>query len=484
MAENKKIQNALMMNRLVHREYLAHTLAYTDQDLIGNSLSDDTTIRIPCFSSISGKQIDATVHKIETGHNSLVGYILEIDDGEHTPRVEIVWRGTHNLASAHMDLEKDGAGASSYEEARKRIIPQINAVVEHLSHKTGGRVIIGVSGHSLGGALSQRCLTDLACAMVQNDADTRVAKKSAISSKFNEKSVNHTINLANDNGFAAEDREHINIHNVLKLELGAFNSTGVDDTTYNKAHYFSEYLQNPFYGHKQGKSFSITTDYCLNSRDGVQQTGKKNILANCPFANVNLFKFNPPRNIYKQLAAGAVASAIATPLGPFGMLLAGLSIYKGVGTMDAHTTKHSSFEDYNMVLNNKNFEIYSNKKPNRGGRDTLGESKISQQLLGQKSYIANNLVSNTLSSGLHFATTPFLGDQIMEVVAADKLAKAKIEKIRARTELLKKVKEEIQEMQLQADQLQNLIEKDSTQLEEKSTSLKVMDMHPHMAVGG
>ena len=64
MAENKKIQNALMMNRLVHREYLAHTLAYTNQDLIGNSLSDDTTIRIPCFSSISGKQIDATVHKI------------------------------------------------------------------------------------------------------------------------------------------------------------------------------------------------------------------------------------------------------------------------------------------------------------------------------------------------------------------------------------------------------------------------------------
>lgn len=437
MPETKNIQNALTMNRLLHREYLAHTLAYVDKDIEGNTLADDTTIRIPSFSSIDGKLVDATVHRIETGHDSLVGYILEIDDHEHPPRVEIVFRGTHNIASGHMDLESGGAGAQSYDEANERIISQINAVVEHLAVKTGGRVIIGSSGHSLGGALAQRCITDIACAMVQNDADTRISNKSSTTSKINQACTNRIITLANKSGFAAKNRNHLNINNILKLELGAFNSTGVDDETYHQAHYFSEYLQNSFYGYKQGKSFSITADYCLNSRDGVQQTGKKNIFANCPFANVNLFKFNPPRNIYKQLASGIVAGVAATPLGPFGMLLAGLSVYKGVGTYTAHTSKHASFKDYNLVLNNKDFEIYSNKKPNNGGRDTLGEAKISQQLLDKKSFIATNTASEMFTAGLHFITKPILGDRIKK--DADKLSAAKIARVNEKTQHLRRM---------------------------------------------
>lgn len=428
----KNIQNALMMNRLIHREYLAHTLAYVDKDIEGNPLADDAIISIPSFSSVNGKMVNATVHKIETGHDSLIGYILEIDDHEHTPRVEIVFRGTHNLASAHMDLESGGAGAKSYDEANERIISQINAVVEHVAVKSGGRVIVGVSGHSLGGALAQRCIADIACAMVQNDADTRISNKPTNASKINEESANHIITLANNSGFASKSRNHLNIHNILKLELGAFNSTGIDDKTYNQAHYFSEYLQNSFYGYKQGKSFSITADYCLNSRDGVQQTGRKNVFANCPFANLNLFKFNPPRNKYKQLAAGAAAAGLAgATFGPIGMLLAGLGVYKGVGTCDSHTAKHASFENYNLVLNNKDFEIYSNKKPNNGGRDTLGEAKITQQLLGRKSFIANNIASNMLTSFVYFTARPLIGDVV--ITNGNDLAKAKVDRIRQKT---------------------------------------------------
>jgi hypothetical protein len=435
MAVTKSIQNAIMMNRLIHREYLAHTLAYVDKDIDGNPLEDGSVIRVPSFSSISGKMVDATVHKIETGHDSLVGYVLEINDHESTPRVEILFRGTHNVASAHMDLESGGAGAKSYHEARERIISQINAVVEHVAVKSGGRVILGVSGHSLGGALAQRCIADIACSMVQNDADLRVSNKPATTSKINAESANHIIDLANKSGFAAENRNHLNIHNILKLELAAFNSTGVDDKTYHQAHYFSEYLQNSFYGYKQGKSFSITADYCLNSRDGVQQTGSKNIFANCPFTNLNLFKFNPPRNGYKQLATGVAAGLAATSFGPLGMLLAGIGVYKGAGTCDSHTAKHASFENYNLVLNNKVFEIYSNKKPNNGGRDPIGEAKISQQLLGRKSFVANNSISMIFTSGLHFITTPLLGDRIS--IERNELAKAKVTRIREKTDGLR-----------------------------------------------
>jgi hypothetical protein len=428
------IHNAIMMNRLIHREYLAHTLAYIDKDLEDNPLTDGSVIKVPSFSSINGKMVDAVVHKIETGHKSLVGYVLEIDDHEHPPRVEIVFRGTHNMASAHMDLEFGGAGAQSYHEARERIISQINAVVEHVSVKSGGRVIVGVSGHSLGGALAQRCIADLACAMVQNDADLRVSHKPANASKINAPSASHIIDLANTAGFAAEHRNHLNIHNILKLELAAFNSTGIDDNTYRQAHFFSEYLQNPFYGHKQKKVFSITADYCLNSRDGVQQTGSKNIFANCPFSNVNLFKFNPPRNGYKQVAtAGVAATLAATALGPLGLLLSGLGVYKMLGTCDAHTAKHASFEKYNLVLNNAVFEIYSNKKPNNGGRDQLGEAKISQQLLGRKSFIVNNPVSRMATASFHFITKPVLGDSITSLLG-DELAKAKIASLKEKTE--------------------------------------------------
>lgn len=435
MPETKKIRNAAMMHRLLNKEYLAHTLAYASKDTNGNDICDDSIISLPCFSTNDGEPINATIHKIVTGHSSLVGYIVEIDDHKLTPRVEIIWRGTHNLASAHMDLESDGAGAKSYQAARKRIIPQINAVIEHLHNKTGARVIVGVSGHSLGGALAQRCLTDLACSMVQNDADQKKISEQNTDSKINQQYTNEIIDLASKHGFEAKDRENININNILKLELGAFNSTGVDNNTYNNSHKFSEYLQNPFYKYKQGKSFSITADYCLNSRDGVQQTGSKNILASCPFANVNLFKFNPSRNVCKQMAAGLMATAISAPLGPVGMLLAGLSTYKGIGTMDSHTSKHSSFENYNLVLHSRDFEIYSNKKPNNGGRDPLGEAKISHQLLGRKSFIANNFLSSMLTKSMHVMTYPIIGDTIKKEADLDALIK--IEKIRQKTNNLK-----------------------------------------------
>lgn len=423
---NKNLEHALMMNRLIHREYLAHTLAYVN-------LVDGTTMKIP---GMNGKMVDAIVHKIETGNDSLVGYVFEINDPQGPPRIEIAFRGTHNMSSAHMDLECGGAGAVSYFNAREGIVSQVNAIVEHLVVKSGGRVILGVSGHSLGGALAQRCMVDIACSMVQNDGDARISNKPANVSKISAVYAKPIINLANKSGLERETREHINIHNIFKLELGVFNSTGVDDESYNKAHYFSEYLQNSFYGYNKKKAFSITADYCLNSRDGVQQTGRRNIFANCPFTNLNLFKFNPPRNWYKQLATGAaVASLAAVALGPIGTFLVGLGAYKGSGTFVSHTAKHATLEDYNLVLHSKVFEIYTNKKSYNGARDLLGCSKIREQLLDRKSSLINNHASEMLTAWLHYFTSKAC--TYRKVIEIDKLVEEKVATIKAATQELR-----------------------------------------------
>jgi hypothetical protein len=394
----KKAHKLTLLLRLVNREYLAHVLAYED-------LTDGASIVLP---GVNSKPIEKViVHKIETGCDGLVGYILEINDPSGAPRVEIIWRGTHNRSSMHMDLESGGPGAVSYEKARLRIIFQINTIIKHLYEKTGDRVIVGVSGHSLGGALAQRCFTDLAAAMVQNESFKNLHKN------------NTTIEVANKHGFTFDDRSAINLDKICKLELGAFNSAGVDNKTYENSKLFSEYLHR--------ESFTITADYCLNDRDGVQQVGEKNILADCRFANVNLFKFNSPRNLAKQIAVGATIGGLSEAINrkvcsskknrALCSVLAGVFAvggYKLAGTVMAHTTKHSILlENYNLALQTKDFKIFNNKLPDNKEIDRIGSNKIAQELLVNKSWFINNGVTDLLCRGLYFLAAPILNNKLV-----------------------------------------------------------------------
>ena len=400
----KKTHRLILLNRLLNREYLAHVLAY-------ENLSDGDLITLPRANSKFIEKV--IVHKIETDCDGLIGYILEIQDFDYIPRVEILWRGTHNLASLHMDLETGGPGAISYNNARLKVITKINKVIDHLYKKTGERIIVGVSGHSLGGALAQRCFTDLLGVKVRN---------------------NHNA---------------ISSDKILKLELAVFNSAGVDEETYKKANRYSEYFNET--GSKQkSRAFSITADYCLNDGDGIQQVGRKNILVGSPWVNVNLFKFNQSGSFFKKIIFGVISGGLFdvvcrqifpfkavsnsksdstdknnfTELNKFesksiinakssisrvfaGSLLM-LSGYKLAKTVAAHTEKHSYLlEKYNLALKNQDVKIFSNKLLDHN-IDIVGSSEIERELLGEKSWIINNRGFDLISSGLHFLTRPIL----------------------------------------------------------------------------
>jgi hypothetical protein len=282
------IKNNFNVHRILSKEYLAKFLIYKNKDIAGNLLSEQSTVVIPVANNHDNYDYNikkytsiknAEVYKIITGHNGLVGYML-ISTDPLNPKIDIVWRGTYDQASASINLQADSAGDASYKEASKRIILQINAAVEYLTSQTEQPITISISGHSLGGALAQYCLTDIMQALVQNNCLDNI--KDNPHARYKEEYIKNIQELAINDKFAVQDITHLNLNNIHKLELGAFNSTGVSEAVYNDAHYYSEYLQNNFYAGKKHR-FSINADYVINSRDGVQQTGKKKYFSQLSF---------------------------------------------------------------------------------------------------------------------------------------------------------------------------------------------------------
>jgi len=309
--------------------------------------------------------------------------------------IEIVWHS--NSGSSIWDLNSTKEpGLKYYQKNRKALFESLNKLVKKITkNNTGQRVIIGVSGHGLNGALAQYCLTDLA-------------------------------GIINSNSKKTIPSNQLNGNNIHGLELTAFNSVGVNEDTYKKAAQYSVHLS------QLPNKIPITAYYSLNDGDGIQQIGKYNILAEAePYiSNVYVFKFKQPKFWQKiketlqsskfilllnQLAGLSTLSASLNILSALSIVsnnnretyskniylnslftIAAIQlqsvITQAMGTWVAHTTINSKFSPDSNAKFYTDFEILNN----------LNDSeKTTKELLHNKSILINNKYTNRLAKLTH-----------------------------------------------------------------------------------
>lgn len=329
VAASSKIKQLILLKQFAYVETLSHKLPYTT-----DKFNNDDTIEVLGYT---GKLHKAKIHRIPIDNPSIVANILEIEsDDPYLPnKVEIIWRGTHDVGSAIADLDPVSPGYTDYMNNRLAILKEINQAVGRLS-KDGKSVTVGVYGHSLGGSLAQVCATDIMDVMVQNNNDRTGLK-----------------NLQNDLILAPTELRN-NFNNVKKLEIGTFNSAGVSKYTASRAKSLSKYLYNN----------SVTTTYFagLNSGDIVQKTGEATILADSTAAKVYLLKTNVETRMFYNILKGVVSLGDYYLSPVFGVITTNVTDVinnKLLTTANAHTAL--LFDDkYNIQSDVINYQLYQN----------------------------------------------------------------------------------------------------------------------------
>jgi hypothetical protein len=329
VAASKVIKQLILLKKFAYIETLSHKLPYTT-----DKFNNGDTIEVLGYT---GKLHKAKIHRIPIDNPSIVANILEIEsDDPYLPnRVEIIWRGTHDVGSAIADLDPVSPGYSSYMKNRLAILTEINQAINRLS-KDGKSVNVGVYGHSLGGSLAQVCATDIMDVMVQNNND------------------NLGFNYLQNDLIPVPKEFRNNFNNVKNLEIGTFNSAGVSKDTASRASSLSKYLHN--------NSVKITYFAGLNEGDIVQKTGEATILADSTVAEVNLLKTNVETRTFYNILKGVVSVGdyyLSPIFGPVSTNIADIINNKLITTANAHTAV--LFDDkYNIQSDIINFELYQN----------------------------------------------------------------------------------------------------------------------------
>ncbi len=138
--------------------YLASDLAYRNlnNNAIIPVLDDDGKERLYQVQNIiKDKGLVCT---------ALIPYTAPGDNTEpnRTLDVKIMFRGTHSVASAVIDLESTGAGSKTMRDNRIKLLDEVNAIVAKVQQQNPGRsVSLSTQGHSLGGAFAERLTSEV-----------------------------------------------------------------------------------------------------------------------------------------------------------------------------------------------------------------------------------------------------------------------------------------------------------------------------------
>lgn len=148
--QRAKLKPATDIDYFRHAEYLAHVLPYT---LDARKSSQETTIQEP-----DGKKYKYVAKLVKDTHNGLVCFVLYSKD-KLNPKVQVLFRGTHNAHSIKRDLETFGIspGKNTFETDKVKVMRTIKKIVSAKQESSNIPIELTIAGHSLGGADAQNC---------------------------------------------------------------------------------------------------------------------------------------------------------------------------------------------------------------------------------------------------------------------------------------------------------------------------------------
>lgn len=278
--------------RYASGEYLYHHLAY--QNLKEGEI-------IPVITD-KGQIVNYSVHPI-IHIRGMVAIALTPVQG--AGEIKFLFRGTHDIDSAVLDLSKKGAG-QQYFKGKERVIlnrtNQILAAEQQRLRKEGlpGKFNVSIGGHSLGGATAQQFYVLLEQALAQNKYDRRkeVGQKGDTTESKEHKETKESKDMAESvtpdliKALGAEIPKEIrsSLAGITEMRLQAYNSPGVSEESAMSSRTLAVFLNSKEADHVPVK---LKAYYQRVNADLVQRAGQAHILTNCPkrIAEVEVLKF-------------------------------------------------------------------------------------------------------------------------------------------------------------------------------------------------
>lgn len=338
--KNLSLNDIIILKKFAYYEFLAHTLAYQNLVDIGNT----TELSILNYNE---KQEFATVTRVPINNSSIVAYILSIEskDPNLPNKVQVIWRGTHDIGSAIADLDPISPGYQEYFKNRNSILSSVNKAIKDLTAKNGKPTLLGSYGHSLGGSLAQLFAVDAMDAITQNHLKNLQYTNEI--SKSDEKILSDLKYFSKKLPKASRDA----FINVKHINIGTFNSAGISTETADRANILDQFLHNQIFL-PENKQPKVSYFAGLNHGDGVQQTGAATILANSDRSHVYLLKTNINNDYYNKILSKSfhlgfflilAAKNVILSTNLFTNLIFSKMLYsttkKTLGTINSHTAK-------------------------------------------------------------------------------------------------------------------------------------------------
>lgn len=148
--------------------------------------------------------------------------------------IKVLFRGTQDAASAKMDLEQHGAGSTTMDANRLDLLRSVNHIIENVKSSHPNRsVCLTITGHSLGGALSQRFFSEVNqaylhqrnCVGENSLRPVDIHNKLGYRVKSSRKMASTLVAQIRDNQEAFADQDFSAIASIQSMQLTTANST-------------------------------------------------------------------------------------------------------------------------------------------------------------------------------------------------------------------------------------------------------------------
>lgn len=347
----------VILKRFMISEMIGHGVAY-------RIAQNETRIKkLRLSDSVTGSSKEFSVREIivalrdEHGDiirdKSLMASVLTpVYEGNipDVPTIYIAWTGTYNQSTLSADFQRN-AGEESYRHAEKEIMNQVIQALTIFKSYCNKPFRITISGHSLGGALSQLLLHSLQRMLVAtvNSKKNDIAVAEATFMRELYESVPHYQHSLpkKDEGLLSKG---LRVSDIKEISLEIWNPTGVLQAVETHTNFLAECLSK--------HANVLHSSYIGNvGGDAIQLTGQGTALSDVENNRVHAYilKVEPETVRATVATAGVVGSAFFGALvfstffpinpvlgGVLGLALASGAVAKK--SIDAHTMKHFTMD--------------------------------------------------------------------------------------------------------------------------------------------